>query len=312
VAKRKALSSGNCYAAQKCQMEIMRKPKTFALASIACVAAILAAATYEGDRWLGFYVWKLTSGEAHAGRYVSVNNASIYFETFGAGPPALVLHGGAGSIDSMSHQIMALARSHFVIAADSRGHGRSTDSNAPLSYSLMSDDMLKLLDQLQIGRVDVVGWSDGAIIGLDMAMRRPDRIEKLAAISANYDVDGIDESFIDPEVPPAPLRYRHLAPDPSHWPTLYRKLVTMWRTEPHYTLEDLGHIKAPTLIIAGEFDIVKRAHSDQLAKAIPRSQEVIVAGATHTAPNDKPNVINSLILDFLDDNTHNAIAVEQR
>jgi pimeloyl-ACP methyl ester carboxylesterase len=77
------------------------------------------------------------------------------------------MHGGLGSIESMSYQIRALAKSHFVIAPDSRGHGRSSDSNAPLSYALMSDDMSELIDHLKLDRVDVVGWSDGAIIGLD-------------------------------------------------------------------------------------------------------------------------------------------------
>jgi pimeloyl-ACP methyl ester carboxylesterase len=200
----------------------------------------------------------------------------------------------------MSQQIRALSKSHFVIAADSRSHGRSTDSNAPLSYSVMSDDMSKLLDHLQIGRVDIVGWSDGGIIGLDLAMRRPERIRRLVAIGANYDVDGIVESALDPKIPPAPLGYKLFAPDPAHWPVLYHKVNTMWRTQPHYTLDDLGHIKAPTLIMAGEFDVVKREHTAQLASAIPGSQRVIVEGATHTMPIDKSEVINGYILRFLD------------
>ena len=127
-------------------------------------------------KWLAFYAWKVGAGKAHGGQYFNAGDVSIYYETYGAGPPVLVLHGGLGSIEGMSYQIRALAKSHFVIAADSRGHGRSTDLNAPLSYSLMSDDMSKLLDHLQIGLVDVVGWSDGGIIGLDLAIRHPERI----------------------------------------------------------------------------------------------------------------------------------------
>jgi pimeloyl-ACP methyl ester carboxylesterase len=268
------------------------------------MAAILGAAIYVTNGrppgWLGFYVWKLIAGEAHGGRYVKTDDVSIYYETYGAGPPVLVLHGGLGSLEDMSSQIRALAKSHFVIAADSRGHGRSTDSNAPLSYSLMSDDMTKLLDDLKIDRVDVVGWSDGAIIGLDLAMRHPDRIKRLVAISANYDVDGLVEGmFSNPKVPRAPLGYELLAPDPAHWPTLYREVRTMWETQPHYTLNELGRIKAPTLVMAGEFDIIKRDHTDQLAKAIPGSKEIIVTGATHTAPVRKSETRD--ILDFLDE-----------
>jgi pimeloyl-ACP methyl ester carboxylesterase len=252
-------------------------------------------------RWLGFYVWKFIAGKAHGGQYVNANDASIYYETYGAGPPVLVLHGGLGSIEGMSYQIRALAKSHFVVAADSRGHGRSTDSNAPLSYSLMSDDMSKLLDHLRIGRVDVVGWSDGGIIGLDLSMRYPNRIRKLVAISANYDVDGLRESpTLGSEVPRAPLRYRLLARDPAYWSTLYRKVTTMWRTQPHYTLNDLGEITSPTLIMAGQFDIIKPEDSAQLANAISGSQEVIIQGATHAVPIEKPEIVNRHILEFLD------------
>jgi pimeloyl-ACP methyl ester carboxylesterase len=207
-----------------------------------------------------------------------------------------------GSIESMSYQIRALAESHFVVAADSRGHGRSTDTNAPLNYSLMSDDMSRLLDQLQIGRVDIVGWSDGGIIGLDLAMRHPDRVRRLVAISANFDVDGAAESPpLNTDVPRAPLRYRLLKRDPDHWSVIYQKVITMWTTQPHYTLDDLGTIKAPTLIMAGEFDTIRRSHTAQLAKAISGGQEVIIQGATHTAPTDKPEIVNSYILSFLDD-----------
>jgi len=228
-------------------------------------------------------------------------DVSIYYETYGAGPPVLVLHGGLGTVESMSYQIRALAASHFVVAADSRGHGRSTDSNAPLSYSLMSDDMLKRLDHLQIDRVDVVGWSDGGIIGLDLAMHHPERVRRLVAISANYNVDGFLESpTLGPKIPRAPLRYRLLAPDPAHWPELCRKVVAMWQTQPHYTPNDLGHIKAPTLVMAGEFDIIKREHTDQLAKAIADSQEVIIQDGPHTVPNEKFEIVNSYILKFLD------------
>ena len=224
----------------------MRIVKTLAFVSVVSLAAISGAAVYTTVgrvyRLAGFYVWKL----ARRGQYVNVNNVAIYYETYGVGRPVLVLHGGLGSIEDMSHQIRALAESHFVIAVDSRGHGRSTDLNAPLSYSLMSDDISKLLDHLQIDRVDVVGWSDGAIIGLDLAIGQPERIRKLVAISANYDVDGLVQiPLLVSKIPSAPLLYKLIARDPAQWPMLYRKVVTMWQTQPHYTLKHLGNIRAP-------------------------------------------------------------------
>jgi pimeloyl-ACP methyl ester carboxylesterase len=287
----------------------MKKHMGIALLTLAGFASILSTAFYVvGEpvrRWEQFYLWKFISGKAHGGQHIHVDDISIYCETFGSGPPVLVLHGGLGSIEGMGNQIRALATSHFVIAVDSRGHGRSTDTIAPLNYSQMSDDMVKVLDHLKIERVDVVGWSDGGIIGLDLAMRHPERVRKLVAISANYDVDGLTGSHSPTgEVPRVPLRYWLLAPNSAHWPALYRKVLTMWQTQPRYTLSDLGHIQAPTLVIAGEYDAIKREHTDQLAKAIPGSRESIISDATHLVPTEKPEIVNSEILNFLDESIH--------
>ena len=283
----------------------MRTTRTFALVGIAGFVAALSAAIYVSDgpahRWLAFYAWKLTAGKAHRGDHFNTGDVSIYYETYGAGPPVLVLHGGLGSHEGMSYQIRALSESHFVVAPDSRGHGRSTDSDAPLSYSVMSDDMSKLLDHLRIDRVDVVGWSDGGIIGLDLAMRHPEHIRRLVAISANYDVDGIpDGPDSDPDVPRAPLRYKLLAPDPAHWPVIYRKAVTMWHTQPHYTLAELSQIRCPTLIVAGQHDLILPEHTAKLAAAIAGARKIIVPGASHFGPLEQPETYNAIVLRFLD------------
>lgn len=279
---------------------------TLVFLSIAMLGAILATAIMIsvlegwGLRWFEFPVWKFIAGKAHGGQYVHINNVCIYYETYGAGPPVLVLHGGLSNIGGMGYQIRALAKTWFVVAADSRGHDRSTDLDAPLSYALMSDDMLKLLDHLKIDRVDVVGWSDGGIIGLDLAMRHPERIRRLVVIGAIYDVDGlIDKPIMGAEIPRVPLYYRLRARNPAHWPEFYRKVFTMWQTQPHYTLNDLGHIKAPTFVMAGEFDIMKREHTDRLARAIPGGQEVIIEGGTHGALYDEPGIVTAHIQRFL-------------
>lgn len=263
----------------------------FAVLGLLCLVVAVAAGNPA------FFIWKVFSGKAHGGRYADIDNVQIYFETYGAGPPVLVLHGGLGRLEDMRHQIRALASSRFVIAPDSRGHGRSTDADIPLSYSLMAEDMVELLDRLDIAHVDVVGWSDGGIIGLDLAMRYPKRVRRLVAISSNYDVDGLIRK---PEFGMEQPQHRGLcfrrAPDQA----FARKVISMWRTLPHYSLNDLAKINAPTLIIAGEFDVIKRAHSDQLAKAISGSKEEIIEGATHSSINEKPDIINDEILKFLE------------
>ena len=162
--------------------------------------------------------------------------------------------------------------------------------------------MLKLLDHLQIGRVDVVGLSDGGIIGLDLAIHHPRRIRRLVAISANFDVNGLlERSTSEIVIPRTPLRYKLLAQVPARWNALYRNVVTMWQTQPHYTLKDLGNIKARTLIMAGEFDVVRHGHINQLSKPIPGSQQIIIEGATHRLLVEKPNIVNSHILRFIDE-----------
>jgi pimeloyl-ACP methyl ester carboxylesterase len=247
-----------------------------------------------------FAVWRTMSSQVHGGQYANINGVRIWYESFGNGKPVLVLHGGTGSLEDMREQIRALAASHLVVAVDSRGHGRSTDSDAPLSYALMADDMLKLLDQLNIPQTDVVGWSDGGIIGLDLAMHHPERVGRVVAIGANYDVDGLNEKpDLNAAIPPVPGFYRRNAPDPAHWPVLYRKVVAMWATEPNYTLAELGRIKARVLIMAGEFDVIKRSHTDQLAHAIPGADEVIVPGGNHNMALNKPGEVNARILAFL-------------
>jgi pimeloyl-ACP methyl ester carboxylesterase len=274
------------------------------LAAFLVLAAIVGAAFLKppgprSDRLL-FIIWRALSSEAHGGQYVNANNIRIYFETYGSGTPVLVLHGGGGSIETMGNQIRALASTHFVIAVDSRGQGRSTDTDLPLSYALMADDMLKLLDHLHLERVDIVGWSDGAIIALDLAAHHPERVGRIVAIGANYDASAlVFPTALGGAPPPAPLIYTLIAPDPKHWPVLYQKLMTMWTTQPHYTLEELGRIKAPALIIAGEFDIAKREHTDQLARAIPGSAEYIIPGGTHGVIWEKPGIVNAKMLQFL-------------
>jgi pimeloyl-ACP methyl ester carboxylesterase len=269
------------------------------------LAALISAAFLTLQRpkagRLPFIVWRAISRDAHGGQYANINDIRIYYETYGSGTPVLVLHGGGGSLEGMCNQIRALAPRHLVIAPDSRGQGRSTDSDAPLSYAMMADDMLKLLDHLHVQRADIVGWSDGGIIALDMAVHHPERVGRIVAIGANYDAAGLVAPMtMGGATPPAPRTYTDIAPDPKHWPVLYRKLSTMWATQPHYTLDELGAIRAPALIIAGEFDIAKREHTDQLARAIPGSEECIIPGGTHELIWEKRDIVNAKILQFFE------------
>jgi len=116
--------------------------------------------------------------------YANVNGIRLFHVEIGAGPPVVLLHGGLANSDYLSEQARALALAHRVILVDSRGHGRSTRDARPYGYDLMADDVAALLDSLHIAKADVVGWSDGAIVGLDLALRHPERVGKVVAFAA--------------------------------------------------------------------------------------------------------------------------------
>ena len=122
-----------------------------------------------------------------------VGDIQMWYAVFnkGGGSPVLLIHGGLETGDTWGNQVPVLARNHEVIIADSRGHGRSTRSDKPFGYQLMADDYIGLLDYLMIDKVAVVGWSDGGIIGLDIAMRHPERLTKLWAYGANFNIGGL-------------------------------------------------------------------------------------------------------------------------
>ena len=123
--------------------------------------------------------------------YAPVNGIDMYYAVFGSGDPVLLIHGGLGHADIWANQVADLAKDHQVIVADSRGHGRSTRTAEPYGYDLMASDYLALLDYLKIDKAALVGWSDGGIIGLDIAMSHPERLTKLFAQAANVTVDGV-------------------------------------------------------------------------------------------------------------------------
>src|SRR6185312_15346877 len=129
---------------------------------------------------------------AHTGR-AKVNGISLYYATIGHGPAVVMLHGGLANSDYLGQQVKVLAPHHQVILVDSRGHGRSTRDARPFGYDLMADDVVALLDTLHVAKADVVGWSDGGILGLDLAMRHPDRVGRIFAFAANTVTAGVQE-----------------------------------------------------------------------------------------------------------------------
>ena len=219
----------------------------------------------------------------------------------------LLLHGGLANSDYWGHQVTALAPHHMVILVDSRGHGRSTRDARPYGYDLMADDVVALLDTLHIAKADVVGWSDGAILGLDLAIRHPDRVGKIFAFAANTVTSGVQEGV---EKNPTFARYIERAgheyarqsATPKEYDAFVAQISKMWETEPNWTDAQLKSISSPVWVVDGDHDeAIKRAHTEYIAATIPGAGLLILPNASHFAFLQDPALFNAALLNFLGD-----------
>jgi pimeloyl-ACP methyl ester carboxylesterase len=238
--------------------------------------------------------------------YAPVNGIRMYYATYGTGDPILLIPIGAADADMWSSEVGPLSVHHMVIVADSRGHGRSTRTPTPYSYGLMASDYLALLDYLGVKRTALVGASDGAIIGLDIAIHHPERLTKLFAQGANATLDGINEKAADPAASTKAGQlweadYRRLSPTPDQYQAFHEALNQMWNREPAYTTAQLARITVPTAIVVADHDEwVKPAHAQYLAHTIPRARLIVLHNVSHYAALQDPDGYTTAILQFLD------------
>ena len=237
----------------------------------------------------------------------------IYWEEFGNadGPPVVVLHAGLTSIAFMGGQIEALATEFYrVIAIDSRGHGKSSNTASVPTYEMMTDDVVAVMDARKIAKADVVGWSDGGNVGLDLARRYPDRVRKLVAFGANHTPppDGQDAEMTKEfkEAKPDagmffPLRYLYQknSPTPDKWPEFFERERAMVFAGPNWSLADLSNIRAPVLLLNGEHDLVLLPYATAMKNAISGARLEVVEGEGHELPLANPAKANPTMVAFL-------------
>ena len=243
------------------------------------------------------------------GHHAEVAGARLWYAEWGTAsgsPPVLLLHGGFGNSNYFGKLIPALVEHGYrVIAMDSPGHGRSTRPDGPLTYHLMAEDVIGLLDRLKVTKVELVGWSDGGIIGLDLALNHPDRLAGVFAFGANADVSGANEGADKTAVFGAylervPEEYKKLSPTPDQWDAFSAAVNQMWETLPAYTADQLRSIKVPVTIADGEHDeAIKQSHDQYMASAIPGARLVIMPNVSHFAMLQNPAEFNAAVLEFL-------------
>lgn len=257
------------------------------------------------------------------GARVEVNGMQMYYETSGEGDPLVILHGAYMNIETMGKIIPILAKSRQVIAVEMQGHGRTTDIDRPITYPTLADDVAAFMDAIDVEKADVFGYSMGAAVGLQLAIRHPEKVNRAALVSIAYDFQGWHPDFrafvpqIVPELfvgTPMEDAYRELAANPEGFPALVDKLIAL-EHEPMAWEADVAKLKTPILIIQGDADIIEPEHTvamfrllgggvmgDQ-GKPLPGSRLAILPGTSHTAIMDQTALLSALLEPFYNGET---------
>jgi len=241
-------------------------------------------------------------GNPEVGKYADIRGFKMYYEIYGKGEPLLIIHGNGGSIVNFSNQIPYFAKNYQVILADSRAQGKSVDPSDSLSYEMMTDDLNALLDQLGLKSCYVIGWSDGGINGLLLAIRHPDKVKKLAVTGANL---WPDTTAVDPFVYNWAMKYNQNLLETMKKPGAniaqtknQLKLAHLLSYEPHITIQQLQTITCPTLVIGGDHDVIRPKHTMLIAQSIPNSYLWIIPNSGHSTPIFKKEQFNKVVGDF--------------
>lgn len=253
------------------------------------------------------------------GHRVNVNGMRMYYEVSGTGDPLIVLHGAYMNIPAMGEIIPRLARTHKVYAVELQGHGRTTDIDRPITYPNMADDVAAFMDSVGLRKADVFGYSMGAEVGLQLAIRHAARVNRLVAASAAYDLRGWQPAFTEaiPQMTvemisalPFAKEYPKLAADPTGFPELARKLIALEK-EPMAWEAEVRALKTPVLIIAGDADVMTLEHSvalfrllgggvmGDMGKPLASSRLAILPATSHTAVITQVELLHGLIEPFL-------------
>ncbi len=232
------------------------------------------------------------------GKYYNIRGFKMYAEVYGQGQPLLFIHGNGGSINNFTKQIPYFSKKYKVIVADSRAQGKSIDPADSLTYEMMADDYAALLDVMKIDSAYVVGWSDGGINGLLLAMRHPEKVKKLAVTGANLrpDTTAVPQVIWNLVTP----MYNELKnkPNKNEAENGGYKLLRLLIEQPHIPDVYLQKISCPSLVIGGDHDVIKEEHTMEIYKNIPRAYLWILPNSGHSTPVVYSDEFNKKVDEF--------------
>jgi pimeloyl-ACP methyl ester carboxylesterase len=238
--------------------------------------------------------------------YAERDGARIWYATYGVGSPVILLHGGLGHGGNWGYQVPALMRSGYcAVLIDSRGHGRSTRDARPFTYEPMALDVLAVMDALHLEKAALVGWSDGAIIALILAMKAPARIAGVFFFGCDMDPLGVKPiTELTPILERCLERHRkdymRLSNTPAQFKAFADAVELMMKTQPNYSARDFAEIKVPVAIVQSEHDeFIRFENSEKLACHIPNAQLLNLLGVSHFAPLQRPEQFNNAMLTFI-------------
>ena len=231
-----------------------------------------------------------------SGHWAEIRGHRLYYEISGSGRPLLLLHGGGASVStSFPHQLETFAAHHQIIAPEQVGQGRSPPTPGPLCYTEMMEDTAALLEQLHVRDVDVVGWSDGGILALMLAVRHPHLVHRVVISGVNISPDGL----LDTEI----TALRNFDPaesaDTEHADEKLRQLWLSAPTAHELNVDILQRLNKPVLVLAGDHDVIKLDHTLQIYLALPRAQLSVLPDTGHATFAQRPEWVNPLVLQFL-------------
>jgi pimeloyl-ACP methyl ester carboxylesterase len=230
------------------------------------------------------------------------NIASMWHDERGSGEPAVLLHGGLTDSRCFDGNLDQLASNFRLYLPDRRGHGRTSDVPGPITVELMARDTIAFLEDVVGGPAKLVGYSAGGTVALQVALLRPDLVEKLVLVSAAFDPDGLlFKPSAGGELPEQILdAYGEVSPDGrDHLHVVVRKIVDAVATEASPTPSELRGVTCPTLVLAGDDDLVTLDHTIAMYRALPQAQLAVVPNASHLLLMEHPDLVKDIVATFL-------------